>query len=97
MKGEISRVLQLCGQESLYIYVLHLVVVYGPVLNSRLSYLSGGKIGPGIVFLVTVVLCGFCYFTARLWHESKKQYPVLTRRVIAGAISLYLVTFLVMP
>jgi uncharacterized membrane protein len=93
----LSQFFQSCGQESLYIYVIHLMIVYGSTINSGISYLSGGRIHPLIVVFYLGAVIAFSYYSAILWHETKTRNPALAKRVMAGMIISSLVLFATMP
>jgi acyltransferase len=93
----LSLFLQRCGQESLYIYVTHLIVVYGSAINSGLNYLCSGKVGPLTVILFIPALTMPIYYTAMLWHDCKSKTPKLARHIMVGGVTLFLVAYAFMP
>ncbi|HUG55115.1 MAG TPA: acyltransferase family protein [Vicinamibacteria bacterium] len=63
------------GHETLLVYVLHLVVLFGGVLfHSPLGVLQG-RIGFGAAFLVFAVLLPVLYAAASAWHLLKMRRP----------------------
>jgi uncharacterized membrane protein len=94
---KIGQFLQYCGQESLFIYVVHLLIVYGLSINSGLSYLSGGKIGPLVILLYTLAITAFSYYAALVWHETKNRNPALAKKVLAGAVLSFFAVFAAIP
>jgi uncharacterized membrane protein len=93
----IGQFLQCCGQESLFVYVVHLLIVYGSSINSGLSYLSGGKIGPLTVIIYTLAITVFSYYGALLWHEAKTKNPPLAKKALVVVIASFMVVFAAMP
>lgn len=94
---QIGQFLQSCGQESLFVYVAHLLIIYGSSINSILSYLSGGKIGPLIIIIYILAITTFSYYGALLWHETKTKNPPLAKKALAGIITSLVVVFVAMP
>ncbi len=80
------------GRESLFIYVVHLVIIYGSVVNLGLKHLFPPVLSVVesllvfvVVFLVTI---SFTYG----WHQFKKNHkrPALAVRFAAVGVFLYL-------
>ncbi len=94
---QIGQFLQCYGQESLFVYVAHLLIVYGSSINSGLSYLSGGMIGPLIVIIYTLAIIVFSYYGALLWHETKTKNPPLAKKALTGIIASFVVVFVAIP
>lgn len=91
----LTRVLQVFGQESLLLYVGHIMVVYGSSINPGFQDSIPGALSPLSTFWVTVFLVIGCYFVAVLWHRYKALTPRRARLLVATMISLFLVLFLV--
>jgi uncharacterized membrane protein len=85
------------GRESLFIYILHLLVVYGSVLNRGLSE----RIGPtlttiqslGIVALVLAAIAGVTV----LWYEFKSRQRTAALWISAASAAVFLFEFLKRP
>ena len=83
------RPLQMLGRESLMIYVVHLIILYGSPFNHGVGYYIGATLNLwqsavafGILFFATL-------FLANLWHIVKKRYPAHARFVLfSAAVSL---------
>jgi uncharacterized membrane protein len=74
-RSRIGGFLQRCGQESLFIYFWHLVIVYGSVWNTGLSFLYQKELQPLPAVLITAATVGAMYFTAMMWREYKTRQP----------------------
>ena len=91
------RVPLILGRESLFIYILHLLIVYGSVVNRGLSE----RIGPtlttlqslGTVVLVLAVIAGI----AVLWYEFKSRQKTAATWISAGTAAIFLFEFLKRP
>lgn len=92
----IGKVLQLCGQESLYIYVSHLLAVYGSIANFGMRYFVGSRLDPFRSILIIVGLWITCYFTAYAWHQLKAFDINRARWVMASVFGLFFLIFLVL-
>lgn len=90
-----SSVLQVIGQESLFVYAFHLVIVYGSVI--RHPWLVE-IFGPSLNFLECFgVLIGLVTFTsliAYLWHALKTKYRLSSRFVQYAVVGTFLFLFL---
>ncbi len=87
------------GRESLFVYVLHLMVLYGSILNPALNLQVkyGGKAGlaEGIgIFFCLLLLMLLC---ATLWSLCKKNYPRLYRGLQVSGGVLFILLFLFRP
>lgn len=93
----IGKALQLCGQESLYIYVAHLLLVYGSIANFGMRYYIGSRLEPlstiALIFGIWVLM----YFTALAWHEIKASNIRTARWVMASTFGLFFLIFLLNP
>jgi uncharacterized membrane protein len=89
--------LQRCGQESLFIYVSHLMFVYGSVITMGLRNFASAKLKPLETFLIIVAMSGAVYFMAMVWHNIKISHPVYARRTLLAVSILFLVVFVLVP
>ncbi|MGB9771385.1 MAG: heparan-alpha-glucosaminide N-acetyltransferase domain-containing protein [Candidatus Kapaibacteriota bacterium] len=93
----IGRVLQLFGQESLYVYVSHLLLVYGSVANLGMRYYVGSRLTPFATILLIIGIWVLMYFTALGWHQMKAQNIKTARWVMAATFGLFFLVFLLNP
>jgi uncharacterized membrane protein len=85
------------GRESLFVYILHLVIVYGSVVNRGLSQ----RIGPTLqvagalgVFAVVFALIGLITI---LWHRLKTGHETIASLVTFAGAAAFLVMFAIRP
>ena len=86
-----SAIPQIMGRESLFIYVVHLVIVYGSVVNLGLKHLFQPTLS---VFEALLVFVGVFLVTVSFtygWHQFKKNYkrPAFAVRFVCAGIFLY--------
>lgn len=93
----IGKALQLCGQESLYIYVAHLLLVYGSIANFGMRYYVGARLDPFSTILIIVGLWVLMYYTALAWHQIKATNIKNARWVMASTFGLFFLIFLINP
>lgn len=93
----IGKILQLAGQESLFIYVSHLLVVYGSIANFGMKYFTGSHLGPVDTFLIIFGLILLCQIFASVWHNIKNSDIQKARWVIAGTFGFFFLIFLLTP
>lgn len=74
--------LQLMGQESLFVYVFHLMLVYGSPANLGMSYFVGGVLRPFAAFVLTCAVIVAVYVLMEQWHLAKKNSPDVPKRII---------------
>lgn len=85
------------SEESLIVYVFHLLVTYGSVLAPGLSRFFGNKLGAGWLVLAFLGVAAVTVPFAYLWHWLKKKHFNVLRIVQAAMVILFLILFLVLP
>jgi uncharacterized membrane protein len=63
------------GQESLLVYVVHLIILYGSVLNKGLRHYWGSAFSFAGVYCIFIVLTLAMCVLAFFWHRLKEHYP----------------------
>ena len=91
-----GNVLKLSGQESLFLYVSHLLIVYNSA-NFGIDKLLGTGFGYGITFLIFVSVALLCYFAAVFWHNLKFDNMRKARLVMAITFGLLIAFFVINP
>ena len=71
------------GVESLFVYIVHLVILYGWVVNAdhNLEAWWGLRLTLGESILAFIALTLVLVLAARLWRFAKKQHPILMQGV----------------
>lgn len=81
-----------CGQESLYFYTVHVFIVYGSITNYGIQYFSNNEYNPLMVIILFIALVAFCYASGKVWHNTKKTNPKLSRLVLyTSSIFLFII------
>jgi uncharacterized membrane protein len=82
------KILKIFGQESLFVYVFHLIIVYGSVLSTGLAQSIGRSKNVWEMFAVyfSVVLISLLF--TMLWHRIKK-FSLLFSRIIIFSTFIY--------
>lgn len=94
---QLGRVASLLGQSSLFVYVVHLVVVYGSVANPGLASLVGRELSVGAALAVAAgVLVMMIGVTAGFRH-LRGTYRIHLRIAQAGVASLLIYLFMTQP
>jgi hypothetical protein len=62
------------GSESLFIYIVHLVIVYGSVLNNGLQYYVGARLSFWQAMGVFVIVFAAMTVLAYAWHTLKTKF-----------------------
>ncbi|MHB1050426.1 MAG: heparan-alpha-glucosaminide N-acetyltransferase domain-containing protein [Bacteroidota bacterium] len=90
-----STTAQIMGRESLFIYILHLVILYGSVLNRGLQQtITAGLtvLQSSLVFLLIAGISALCAFG---WYYFKKNYSgtsIAVQYSIAGILFILFIT-----
>lgn len=88
------NILVVSGRESLYLYVSHLLIVYGSVLNMGIKYFGIGNVTPFGTVLLILAIIGVCVSTAYGWHQLKNNYPKQSTYIIYANLFFLLIIFL---
>lgn len=88
--------LAVLGQESLFVYAFHLLIVYGSVfVPYNLAYNVGQTLGYPQSFLLSAVLIVSVSLITWAWHWLKTQRPRAGKMVFYGFWLYYTIVFLV--
>jgi Heparan-alpha-glucosaminide N-acetyltransferase, catalytic len=71
----LMRTLALIGHETLVVYVLHLVLLYGGVLGRSPLLAYSGRLGFGGALAVLLAMLPVLYAAAWVWHRFKMKRP----------------------
>lgn len=92
-----SKIPQIMGRESLFIYILHLIILYGSVMNKGLQQIvlpTLSVAGASLAFIVVfTALSAFTYG----WYQLKKQYASSAMVVRIAVAATFIILFLVRP
>jgi hypothetical protein len=84
----------LIGRESLIVYSLHLLLIYGNLAKFNFAKKVNHTFGFGEGTIATLILVGMMILLALFWDWVRKQNPLLKQRIQwAVAIGLALVFF----
>jgi hypothetical protein len=93
----IPRIPLIIGRESLFIYILHLVIVYGSVFNRGLAQL----IGPTLSLLQSigmfVLVFSFIGLLTLLWHRWNSKNHITATYLRTAAAAIFVVEFVIRP
>ncbi len=96
-QGIATRIASMVGKQSLFVYVVHLVVVYRSVLNRGLAQRIGQTLpvfpalGVCIAVLIGIIVI------AVLWHNFKMQHEMAASRVTTAGAAIFLFEFVRRP
>ena len=94
---KLGNVLKLSGQESLFLYVSHLLIVYGSAVNFGVKYLMGARLDFPKTFLVFAAITIFCIVGSYIWHELKARDMKKARWVMYATFGLLFIISLLNP
>lgn len=85
------------GQESLVVYVVHLMIVYGSVLNKGMVFYWGKRLAYTEVYLFIIWLLAAMVMLAYVWHKLKIEHPPAARWVKNIIYWGFIILFLIKP
>lgn len=95
--SRIGRMLQVIGTESLFMYVGHLLIVYGAV-GDMLKTLPGLQhTGYATIAIAWVIITAPMLAIMWWWHHFKKRRPDTAHALLAAEVLLLIVFFIVTP
>jgi len=89
--------LGLIGHETLVVYVLHLILLFGGVLGHSPLLDYAGRLGFGGAFVVLLAMLPVLYTAAWMWHRFKMRRPHAAQLVLAFVTVLVAWEFLTRP
>lgn len=92
-----SVVPQVMGRESLFIYILHLVILYGSVMNKGIQQSISAGLPVAQSFAIFLLIAGISALCAFGWHYFKRKYrypSIAVQMTIAG---LFIFLFMTRP
>lgn len=89
-----KSILNTVGQESLLVYGVHLIIVYGASFTPHCIAKDIGQVlnfKQG--FAITWILAGLMVITALVWHRLKVERPKVAKAVFYGLCAIYFIRF----
>ena len=84
------------SRESLFIYWLHLQVIFGRFFNGKsMANLYGGQFNIFWCVLITVAICTLMVYVAKFWGWTKIKYPYISKKIVFGFIAGCFIVFLI--
>ncbi len=92
-----SRIPQIMGRQSLFIYVVHLLIIYGSVVNNGLNFYIGPVLS--IVQALGIFVLIFLLITVITvsWYELTVRYKLAATVLRAGVAGIFLYQFFTRP
>jgi uncharacterized membrane protein len=92
------EVMQVVGQESLFVYALHIIIVYGSAIpNGSLAQVLGSRLNFAECLGVFLSLTGLTCLIAYAWHYLKAARRPISRVVQYGTVAVILYFFVSRP
>lgn len=93
----IGKTLCIIGQESLGFYMVHLLIVYGSVLNPGITAWLQGKLNPYTFALVTIAVAVATYGIVMAWRNLKQSDSTRAQFVLWAFAALFVLVFVIAP
>jgi hypothetical protein len=91
------RVALIMGRESLFIYILHLVIVYGSVMNRGLSQIIGPTLPLGATLGIFALLFAVIAAITVFWFNLKHNHAEVASWLSVAGASLFIFEFIRRP
>lgn len=85
-----AKPLILMGRESLLLYVGNVILIYGSIINSGIRQHLPDKVDTYSTILIYIGLTFILYYISKGWHFIKLQYPTVSKIIIYGTTSYFL-------
>lgn len=85
------------GRESIVVYVLHVVVIYGSILNKGLNVYWEATLSYHELYCFVGWLLAAMVLLAYVWHSLKHEHPPVARWVKNTVYWSFLIIFLIKP
>ena len=85
------RTMQSLAEESLLVYFVHVVLLYGSSWNPGIKQYIGGTMGFAHAYLLVIGLVTVMFIMAFYWNRTKKSYPLpslVLRMAVVGAAAV---------
>jgi hypothetical protein len=92
--NRLPRFFAAVAQETLPIYFVHLMIVYGSIWNSGLAVWYAASLGPMGTLLCVVFLLASMAALGWYWHWLKHAHQTLARWAMAGVAALLMIWLL---
>jgi uncharacterized membrane protein len=92
-----SRIPSIMGRESLFVYIVHLLIVYGSVMGPGLSYYIGPTLSFVQALFVTALVFVVVMFLAVLWSDLNSNHRTVAGRLKLAGAAIFLLAFIVRP
>jgi uncharacterized membrane protein len=92
-----SRIPSIMGRESLFVYIVHLLIVYGSVMGQGLSYFIGPTLSLVQTLFATVLVFVVVMILAVLWYGLNSNHRSLADRLKLAGAAIFLLAFIIRP
>jgi uncharacterized membrane protein len=92
-----SRIPSIMGRESLFVYIVHLLIVYGSVMGPGLSYYIGPTLSLVQTLFVTILVFFIVMFLAVLWHALNSNHRTVVGWLKLAGVAIFLLAFIIRP
>ena len=85
------RTVQSLAEESLLVYFVHVVLLYGSRWNPGIKPYLGGTMGVAHAYLLVIALVSVMLMMALYWNRAQKDYPLpslVVRLAVVGAAAI---------
>ena len=94
--GWVPGPIRLAGQESLMVYALHLMLLFGVLRGKRVAPLLGLEAGYAVCFLMSAAIIVLMLLLAGIWHSLKRDHPGIAKGALAALVGVNLILFLLL-
>lgn len=92
-----ARIPSIMGRESLFVYIVHLLIVYGSVMGPGLSFYIGPKLSLLQTLGMTALVFAIVMILTVLWYDLNSKHRTTAERLKYAAAATFLLAFMVKP
>ena len=90
----VSRIPSIIGTESLFVYIVHLLIVYGSVMGPGLNVYIGPTLSLVEALEATVLVFAAVMLLAVFWHEFNSNHRAVADRLKLAGAATFLLAFI---
>ncbi len=92
-----SRIPSIMGRESLFVYIVHLLIVYGSVMGPGLANYIGPTLSLVQTLSVTALVSAVVMFLTVFWYDLNSNHRTVAGRLKLAGAAIFLLAFIVRP
>lgn len=96
-ENRLSKILQATGQNSLFMYTFHLMIVYGSIINYGLRTFLNNSMNAFEIILVTIGVIAVCYVIGEGWKRLQSTVPDIAKSISWSLLIFFIILMFLAP